>query len=102
MVLQDGGVTDKRDTEFRGTHTEGLPRWLSGKESTCQGERHKRHGFNPWVGKIPWRREWQPPPVHLPGESHGQRSLAGYSPQGRKELDPEDRHTVHMLLKQAC
>ena len=40
----------------------------------------KRHGFDPWVGKIPWRRVWQPPPVFLPGKSHGQRSLAGHSP----------------------
>ena len=47
----------------------------------------KRHEFNPWVGKIPWRREWQPTPVFLPGESHGLRSLAGYSPWGHKELD---------------
>ena len=39
-----------------------------------------RHGFNPWVGKIPWRRAWQPTPVFSPGESHGQRSPAGYSP----------------------
>ena len=38
-------------------------------------------------GKIPWRRTWQPIPVFLPGKSHGQRSLAGYSPWGRKELD---------------
>ena len=38
-------------------------------------------GFSSWVGKIPWRRKWQPTPVFLPGESHGQRSLAGYSPQ---------------------
>ena len=45
----------------------------------------KRHGFEPWVGKIPWRRDWQPPPVFLPGESHGQRGPAGYSPWGRKE-----------------
>ena len=44
-------------------------------------------GFNPWVGKIPWRRKWQSTPVLLPGKSHGQRSLVGYSPQGRKELD---------------
>ena len=43
--------------------------------------------FDPWVGKIPWRRKWQPTPVFLPGEPQGQRSLAGYSPQGRKELD---------------
>ena len=38
---------------------------------------HKRHGFDPWVGNIPWRREWQPIPVFLPGEPKGQRSLAG-------------------------
>ena len=59
----------------------GPPRWLSGKESTCQCRRHKRFGFNPWVGKI-WRREWQPTAVFLPGKSHGQRSLVGYSPWG--------------------
>ena len=44
-------------------------------------------GFNPWVGKIPWSRKQQLTPVFLPGESHGQRSLAGYSPWGHKELD---------------
>ena len=42
----------------------------------------KRHGFNLWVRKIPWRRKWQLTPVFLPSESHGQRSLTGYSPQG--------------------
>ena len=47
----------------------------------------KRHEFNPWVRKNPWRRAWQPIPILLPGDSHGQRSLAGYSPQSRKELD---------------
>ena len=46
-------------------------------------------------GKIPWRRKWQPTPVFLPGESHGQRSLAGYSPQGRKELDTTERLHTH-------
>ena len=46
-----------------------------------------RPGFDPWVGKIPWRRKWQPTPVLLPGESHGQRSLVSYSPWGRKESD---------------
>ena len=55
----------------------GLPWWLSNKEPACQCRRHKRRGFNPWVGKIPWRRKWQPTPVFLPGKSHGQRSLAG-------------------------
>ena len=42
---------------------------------------------NPWVGKIPWKRAWQPTPVFLSGESHGERNLAGYNPLGRKELD---------------
>ena len=59
----------------------------SGKELACQCRRHKTHGFHPWVGKIPWRRAWQPTPVFLPGESHGQRSLVGYSPWGHKESD---------------
>ena len=43
--------------------------------------------FDPWVGKIPWRRKWQPTPVFLPGKSHGQRSLVGYSPGGRKGIE---------------
>ena len=52
----------------------------SGKEPACQCRGRKRLQFEPWVRKIPWRRAWQPTPVFLPGESHGQRSLAGYSP----------------------
>ena len=48
-----------------------------------------------WVGKIPWRRECQPTPVFLPGESHGQKSLAGYSPRGCKELDTTERLRLH-------
>ena len=47
----------------------------------------RKPGFDPWVGKFPWRREWLPPPVFLPGESYGERSLVGYSPWGHKELD---------------
>ena len=47
----------------------------------------ERPRFDPWVRKIPWRREWQPSPVFLPGESHGQRSLVGHRPWGLKELD---------------
>ena len=46
-----------------------------------------RDEFDCWVWKIPWRRAWQPAPVFLPGESHGQRSLADYSPWGHTELD---------------
>ena len=55
----------------------------------------RRPGFNPWVGKIPWRRKWQPTPAFLPGESHGQRSLVGYSPQGHKESDTTERLHFH-------
>ena len=78
----------------------GLPWWLSGKESTCQ---HRRRTFNPWVRKIPWRRAWQPTPGFLPGESHGQRSLAGYSPWAHKEWDTTERlstaqHSLHISL----
>ena len=55
-----------------------------GKESTCQC---RRCGFHPYIRKILWRRKGQPTPVFLPGTSHGQRSLAGYSLCGHKELD---------------
>ena len=73
----------------------GLPRWRSGKESACQCRRHKRRGFNPWVRMLPWRRKWQPTPVFLPGKFHGQRSLGGYSPWGRKESDATDHTHAH-------
>ena len=74
---------------------------LSGRESTCQC---RRHGFDPWVGKIPWRRKWQPTPVFLPGESDGQRSLAGYSPRGHKESETmtaseQQRHVTTLALR---
>ena len=62
-----------------------LPWWLSGKESAYQCKRYRRHGFDPWVKKIPWRRKWQPILVFLPGKSHRQRSLADYSPWDHKE-----------------
>ena len=70
-----------------------LPWWLSRKESGLQCRRPR---FDPWVRKIPWRREWLPPPVFLPGEIHGQRSLGGYSPRGCKELDTTERQTLPM------
>ena len=62
--------------------------WCSGKEPACQC---KRHRFDPWVRKIPWRRKWQPTRVFLPGESHGQGSLAGYSLWGHRESDKTER-----------
>ena len=60
-----------------------LPRWLSGKASACQC---RRSGFNPGIGKIPWRREWLPTLVFLLGKSHRQRILVGYSPRGCKRV----------------
>ena len=64
-----------------------FPGGSDGKESGPWG----RPWFNSWVGKIPWRREWLPTPVYLPGEFHGQRSLADYSPWGHKESDTTER-----------
>ena len=60
----------------------------------------RRPGFDPWVRKIPWQRAWQPTPVFLPGESHGQRSLAGYSPWGCKESDMPEQwtHSCYQFL----
>ena len=64
-----------------------FPGGASGKESTYQLMRLKRYRFDPWVGKIAWRRKWHPTSTFLPGESHGQRSLAGYSQWSHKESD---------------
>ena len=78
---------------------QGFSKWRGGKDPGCQCRRCKRHGFNPWAGNIPWRREWQPTPVFLAGESHGQRSLVGYSPEGCKESDTTEatEHTCTLL-----
>ena len=59
---------------------EGFPGGTSDKEAAGQCRRSKRRAFDPWVGRIPWRKAWQPTAVFLPGESHGQRNLVGYSP----------------------
>ena len=56
----------------------GFPGSASGKEASCQGTKHQRPGFDPWVGKIPW--EGNGNPLQLGGESQGQRNLVGYSP----------------------
>ena len=58
----------------------------------------RRPGFSLWVGKIPWRREWQPTPVFLPGEFLGQRRLAGYSPRGGKESDTTEWVSFHPMV----
>ena len=78
-----------------------LPWWLRWKRLCLQCRRPR---FNPSVGNIPWRREWQPTPVFLPGESHGQRSLVGYSPWCRKESNMTEQLThfhsfLYLLLK---
>ena len=71
----------------------GLPWWLSSKKSACP---YSRQRFDPWVGKSPWRRKWQPTPLFLPRKSSGQGSLAGYSPCGRKDSDTaEHAQTGH-------
>ena len=68
---------------IHGIQNMSLACWLSAKESTRQC---RRPGIDPWVGTIPWSKKWQPTPVFLPVKSHGQRSLAGYSPWGRKRI----------------
>ena len=71
----------------------------SGKESTSQC---KRHGFHPWVRKIPWSRKWQPTPVFLPGKSHGHRSLVGQSPCAQKELDTTEQTCTALRSGLTC
>ena len=73
----------------------------NGKESVCQCRRCKRPRFDPWVGKIPWSRKWQPTVIFLPGKFHRQRSLVGYSPWGRKELDTMEwlRTQTHTMVQ---
>ena len=73
----------------------GFPGGSSGKEPACQG---RRHGLDPWVGKIPWRRAWQPTPVFLPGEFHGQRNLVDSSPWGLRESDTTEQLTLHINI----
>ena len=74
---------------------QSFPGGASGKEPACQCRRHKRLRFKFWVWKIPWRRAWQPTPVSLPGESHGWRSLVGYSPWGSTESDMTERLSMN-------
>ena len=66
----------------------------SDRKRTCL--QCRRPEFNPWVGKIPWRREWQPTPVFLPVKSHGRRSLTGYSPWDHKESDTTEGLTLYI------
>ena len=76
----------------------GFPGGTSGKEPACQCRTCKRRRFDSWVGKIARRRAWQSTPIFLPGESHGQRSLVGYSPRGHKESDMTEWLTLSLLF----
>ena len=73
--------------------------WLRDKESTCNA---RDTGSDPRVRKIPWKKEWQPTPVSLPGGSHGQRSLVGYSPRSHKRvryyLATEQQQQIHYMV----
>ena len=76
----------------------GFPGGSVSRESTCQSScQCRRCRFDLWVGKIPWRRVWQPTPIFLPGKFHGQKNLGGYSPWGHKELDMTELACTHML-----
>ena len=72
----------------------GFPGGSDGKESACNAG---DQGWTPWVRKIPWSRKWQPTPVFLPGEFHGQRSLASYRPWGCKESDTTGQLTLSLF-----
>ena len=93
-----------------GGRTSGLPGYLVTPSLSaqvvhqyriaCRCRRCKRLGFDPWVGKIPWRRKWQPTLVFLPGKPHGQNPM-GYNPRGCKESDMTEHypptHTPHLM-----
>ena len=79
----------------------GFPTGASVEESAWQYRRCKRHRFDPWVGKISWRRKWKPTPVFLPGKFHGQRSLVGYSLWGHQESDTTE-HRAHDFIEKSA
>ena len=74
-------MLDEKEKLWQGRATwMGFPGDVNGKEPTCQCRKRKKLRFDPWIGKILWKRVWQPTPEFLPGEAHGQKSLEGYSP----------------------
>ena len=84
FVLLPQGKRRRAKIAMPQTHRVGFPGGARGKELLPVEEREDTQS-DLWVGKLPWRRAWQPTPVFLPGESHGPRSLVGYSPWSRKE-----------------
>ena len=97
--MESPSRTDISGIGFPSSYYRGFPSCASGREPTCQCRRCKRCRFSPWVRRIPQRKAQQPTPGFLPGESHGQRSLVGYSPWGCRELDTtevsEHAHTSY-------
>ena len=84
----------------RGPKAHNTASLVSQRERIClQCRRHRRHEFDPWVGKMPWRRAWQPTPVFLPGKSYGQSNLVDYSPWGNKESDTTELLSTHTQNK---
>ena len=85
LILTPGQAPGQVKGRELHTGRPGIPRRCSGKESSCQCRRRKRHGFHPWVRTVPRSKKWQLTPIFLPGKSHGQRSLVSDSPRGLKE-----------------
>ena len=79
----------------------GLPQWLNGNESACTAGDVGEAGSVPGLGKMPWRKKWQPTPVFLPGEFHGQRSLMDFSPWNGKESDTIEHSRAHLNILHA-
>ena len=87
----------------RGSRSQlGLPRWHSGKESACQRRRHKRLGFDSWVGKILWRRKWQPAPLLLPGKFHAQKEPGGLQSWARRRTGQDWGLSIHTHTSSQC
>ena len=81
-------------THLSNTCIVGFPGGASGKGSACRCKRCKRHRLNPWVGKIPWRRGWQPTAVFLPGKPHGQEEPGGLQSMGLQRVQNYWAHKV--------
>ena len=95
QLMQIGSACNRGDLIGLASGLIGFPGGASGNESACQCRRHR---FQHWVRKIPWRRKWLPTLVFLLGKSHGRRSLEGYSPWGLKELDMTEQLSTQWLI----
>ena len=80
------------------TITRGFPCGASSKEATCWCRSHKRWGFNPWVGKIPWSMKWQPAPIFLHGKFHGERSWWGMVHGTTQSDTTEQLSALHLIM----